>query len=130
MMGMLTTQMRGKVRSLEATALEWKSLTMIRSEELMLRDNQLELKTSRDRSARLTTSHSIMAWVILVKTVRRSYPLTKMLNLITCHSKATKKQRMQNQDLRVRLTQRKTLITLNLREVPATLNQITTQIIL
>jgi hypothetical protein len=125
-----TTQMRGKERSLEATALEWKSPMKIRSEELMQEGNQLELKMSRDQSARLTTLYSILVRVMLVKTAPRSHQLTKMLNLTTCHSKATLRQHMQNQDLGVRLTQRKTLITLNLREDRATLNLIITQIIL
>jgi hypothetical protein len=44
MMRMSTTQMRGKERYLEATALEWKSPMTIRSEELMQEGNQLELK--------------------------------------------------------------------------------------
>jgi hypothetical protein len=122
--------MRGKERSLEATALEWKSPMTIRSEELMQEGNQLELKMSRDRSARSTTSHSILVRVTLVNKARRSHQLTKMLNLPTFHSKPTLRQRTQNQDLGVRLTQRKTLITLNLREDPATLNLIITQIIL
>lgn len=130
MMKILTTQMRAKERSLEAMALKWKSLMKIRSKELMQEGNRLELKMSRDRLARSTTSHSIMAWVMLVKTARRNLQLTKMLNLKICHYKATLRDLMQIQDLGARHTLRKTLITLSLREDPETLNPIITQIIL